>query len=192
MPSLITCTPGGSTDNSYLTLAQATAVFGSGLRASVWAEWTTMDRERALIEATSDIEGLGGSCSGVNTARRSLFPGSPYQGDRDLQALHFPRSGDLDDDATTKVIPAPIRAAVCEQAFWLLYMRDNPGLVDFRALVGEGVSSIGVDGLSASMKPTGIPAHIAPRAWDAIKPFVRRAFSTTVGGGGYGGHPHRG
>ena len=126
MASLITCTPGGASDNSYITLTQATAYFTNGLREATWKAYAERTREQALIQATQDIEALGGPRAGVNTARRVLFPGGPYESDIDSQALHFPRGGDVDDDGSTKVVPQLIRDAVCEQAVWLLQQQASP------------------------------------------------------------------
>jgi len=176
MPSLITCTPGGAADNAYLDLEDADAYFADTLRAETWATWPEVQRERALIQATGEIERLGGA-KATDSAARQRFPGSPQTS---MQALHFPRSGDTDADGVY-LIPAAVREAVCEQAFWLLGKQDNPDLLPREELRARGVTSVSVDGLSESYGPNASgAAYLAPRAWELMRPLVRRSWRTTL------------
>jgi len=180
MPT-ITCTPGGETDNSYITLAGADTYFADSLRERTWLNWSQDERERALIQATGEIENLGGA-KAVDSPARPLFPGSPD----DLampQALHFPRAGDR-DSTNALVIPPSVLSAVCEQAFWLLERAMNAPLVDRAQLQVEGVRQISMDGLSEAYTHSGIPLGIAPTAWVRIRPYVQQAYRTRVGPGG--------
>lgn len=171
MASLITCTPGGATDNCYVTTAQATAYHADTLRAATWAAWSTTDQEQALIQSTQEIEQLGGPKSS-QTARRPLFLGAPYT---DTQALHFPRGWDC-TSAGVYFVPEQVQEAVCEQAYWLLSQRDNPDLVDLRGLVRDGATGATIDGASFQLRRSGIPDGIAPKAWRLIRPLIRHAF----------------
>lgn len=177
MPSLITCTPGGAADNAYLDLEDADAYFADTLHQTTWQEYTVADRERALIQATGEIERLGGSKS-TSTALRARFPGAPATS---TQALHFPRSGDTDAEGTY-LVPAAVQEAVCEQALYLLHKLANPDLIPREELRARGVQSVLVDGYSEStgtVRPD-CPPHLAPRAWDLIRPYIRRSWRTTL------------
>lgn len=174
--TLIICTPGGADDNCYITAEAAEAYFVGSLREAQWVAWEQADRERALIQATAEIERLGGT-RGTSSAIRRRFVGVPRLS---TQALHFPRAGDTDAEGVY-VIPAAVQEAVCEQAFWLLHKRDNPELLPEEELRARGVQSVAVDGYSQTYRPqVDGPAHIAPRAWALIKPYIRRSWSTAV------------
>ncbi len=177
----LTCTPGGASDNSYATLAQANAQFDGTLRDTEWTGYDTADREAALIQATAEIERLGGVKAKPYDPTRPRFPGTPYQRYEvasetytTLQALHFPRTTDAHPDDTV-FIPSQILEGVCEQAFWLLGRRKAPPLVDRGALRAEGVKGFAVDGLSETLGATAVPDGIAPLAWELIDPLVKRA-----------------
>lgn len=180
MPT-ITCTPGGATDNSYITLANATSYFTNTLREATWLGYSQGDRERALIQATAEIENLGGT-KPVDSPSRPLFAGTPYDVSTP-QALHFPRTGDRTSGGTLTVPPG-VAAAVCEQAWWLLERNANAPLVDRQQLQAEGVRQIGMDGLSETYVNTGIPLGIAPQAWFRIRSFVQQSLRTRVGPSG--------
>jgi len=192
MASLIVCTPGGKDDNCYVTAVQATAYFANTLRAQSWdarvvtlqpQSWDALAvtlREQALIQATQDLEALGGATLNVRSPARSRFAGFPYNCDLDVQALHFPRITDVDHDGVTKLVPQDIKAAVCEQAAWLLAKLSGPDLVDRDALQAAGVTNISVDGLSESYGPRTVPAGICPAAWTRVQPFLRGGWSGTV------------
>lgn len=176
MASLITCTPGGATDNSYLTDTQATALLASTLREYTWAQYAVAERERALIQATAEIEALGGTRLNVsNPARRLFVGGAPRNGTS--QALHFPRGEDV-TTAGVAVIIVGVKWAVLEQAIYLLEQHHAPPLLDRQALRDNGVTSVSMDGVSESYAATELPRGIAPAAWLHIRPYVRRTWGT--------------
>jgi len=175
--SLITCTPGGATDNCYVTEAQAAAYFANTFREDTWQRHATAVREQALIMATQRIEQLGGPPGDIDEATRPLFSGVPY--DADTQVLHFPRSTDK-TDAGVLTIPKALRDAVCEQAFWLLERLDSPDLVDRQRLQEQGVATFSMDGHSETYRGTRIPRDMSPAAWDLVQPFIQRTRRTVV------------
>lgn len=177
MPT-VTCTPGGASDNSYISEANANTYFADTLQELVWADYSDDQKQRALIQATTTLERLGGTKGDPDSPRRPKFSGSPYD-TTTPQALHFPRTTDEDDDPNV-VIPQDLADAVCEQAYWLLDRDTNPPLLDRRELQREGVRSVSVDGLSETWGVTSIPVGIAPKAWDRFGPFIRRALKTRV------------
>ena len=175
MASIITCTPAGASDNCYITLAYADTYFDNTLRDTIWQAFEGDQQDRALIQATKEIEQRGGIKSDTN-ATRSLFPGAPSDED---QALHFPRGSDEDADGNL-IIPQGVADAVCEQAFWLLQQRDNPVLLDRDGLQAAGVRNVAIDGLSETYGPRTIPRGMAPLAWPLIRPYIRRALPTVA------------
>jgi len=175
--SLITCTPGGASDNSYVTTAQANIYFEHTLRNGDWTQYGTDDRERALIQATQRIEQLGGPPGDPDSPDRPLFSGAPY--DADTQVLHFPRSTDK-TDAGVLTIPKALRDAVCEQALWLLEKVNSPDLLDRQKLQEQGVASFSMDGHYETYRGTRIPQDMSPAAWDLVQPFIQRTRRTVV------------
>ena len=174
----LTCTPGGASDNSYVTLAQADAYYDDTLRSAAWEAFGDMTKSTALIQATADIERLGGAKADDLSPARALFVGSPYATTEDSggtiitsQALHFPRTSDVDANGAV-FIPQALRDAVCEQALWLLEQDANPPLLDRAALQAAGITSVSVDGLSESYRATGVPRGIAPRAWMLVRQYI--------------------
>lgn len=174
MAATLTCTPGGGADNSYVTLAQADAYFANGLRGPTWEAWTSDQRTRALIEATLQIERQGGAKDG-SSPRRSLFRGEPYNTLASDQALHFPRTTDLNEGGSV-VIPEGIKGAVCEQAYYLLKKQDEPDLLDRGELQEQGVKTVSVDGLAESYGTRTVPKGLASEAWALLQQYVIRAF----------------
>ena len=186
--ALIVCTPGGSGDNCYTSLVSANAIFANTLRARRWVKHSDTLREQALIQATGEIEDLGGPQPHDHSPQRTFFAGAPYATysyDSDTgtysqaQTLHFPRGGDVGPSGSTYIPPA-IEQAVAEQAYWLLAREDDPPLVDRAGLQAEGVRSMSADGMSESYRPTGRPFNISPKAWDMVRPFVRHGAPTKV------------
>ncbi len=159
--ALIVCTPGGASDNSYVTLAQAAAYFANTLREADWVGIAPSLQERALIQATAQIEALGGPRAAQDDATRPLFSGVPYAADD--QALHFPRT--VDCEGSSLYIPQAVREAVIEQAMWLLDKDANPDILDRDELQSQGVRSISIEGHSeqygGSSRPYGICARAA-------------------------------
>jgi len=176
MASLVICTPGGATDNCYVTEAQATAYFTNGLREAKWLGWGATRRARALIEATQEIEEELGGARDSATANRVDFRGAPAT---DTQLLFFPR-GDDTNAVGAYVIPRGVQVAICEQAFWQIKRENAPPLVDHDANREAGVAMQVIDGMTNAYRAgaTGRP-RIAPRAWTAIRPYMVLAFATT-------------
>jgi len=169
MPT-ITYTPGGASDNCYVTLAQADAYYNDTLREEAWQTFGDAQREMALLQATAEIEQLGGAKLEETSPARALFWGEPYS--TTAQALHFPRDSDVDDG--TVFIPQAIQDGVCEQALWLLERDAEPPLIDREGLQAAGVTTLSIDGLSETYKPSGIPIGICPKTWMLVRPYVIR------------------
>ena len=172
MAVTVTCTPGGASDNSYISKTDSDAYFNDTLRDKQWTTWRlTDDASRALIDATKRIEALGGRKVDTGYPTRQLFTGVALDVTTP-QALHFPRSGDVDSEGDAYV-PQEIADAVCEQAYWMLELREAGGpLVDRDALRDDGVTGWSADGMSESLGRRECPRGICPAAWDLVKPCI--------------------
>lgn len=107
MPVTLTCTPGGASDNSYVTLAEAESYFANRLNSSVNGDWTndsagtarTDDvKKAALITATFRIDEE--QFRGIKTSSG--------------QALKWPRTGVSDEDGeafNSATIPTRVKHA---------------------------------------------------------------------------------
>lgn len=134
MPTL-DATVGGASANSYVTVAAADTYLDTRLNAAAWNdELDVNQKERALIEATRELDRL------------------PWKGRRvtDAQALAWPREDVPDPDATLAdpaqdfpffadtVIPARVQDATFELALEFL----RAGSTDVAALPGDaGIQS---------------------------------------------------
>ena len=105
--AVLVATVGGTSSNSYLTLAAAQLYMDTRPTVAEWTAATTNAQNQALISATFRLEQE--EYLGVIT-------------DRD-QALKWPRSGLTDEDGRQyddDDIPTPIERACCEVALALL------------------------------------------------------------------------
>lgn len=174
----LTYTPGGTTDNSYSSIAIANAYFDGTLREQTWLSFSQNERETALISATQQIENLGG-VKKSHYAGRLLFSGTPYIY---TQALHFPRTNDTYsvNNVATTYIPSSVQASVIEQAYFLLNETHNPQIIDVDNMRTNGISTIGLDGVSVNLKPSRRPNGICEQAWILISPYITKLFKVTV------------
>jgi hypothetical protein len=102
VPATIDATLGGTTANSYVTLAEANTYFETAPDSSTWTDKTDDQKNRALISATRWIDALsfyGARCT-------------------DTQALSWPRENYMVDGVALSctLIPQRIKAATFELA----------------------------------------------------------------------------
>lgn len=122
MAVTVTATVGGSSSNSYLTVAAADTIFNNRLAVTAWTDATTDDKGRALIMATSDIDALKLRGYKLTTS----------------QALQFPRNC---QDEATDTIPVAIQRATCEQALAILQNSTNGGRTEAQTKSAAGITS---------------------------------------------------
>lgn len=170
-PVILTCTPAGELDNSYLVLDTADAMVEYTEKEQLWMAASVEQRAKMLIDATSRLDSLGGSRD-PESADRPLFYGSPYTS---TQALFFPRAEDTDG-----LIPTDVEEATLAQAFWQLEQIKRPPLVNRERLRQEGVTSRSIDGLSETYTAVLRPDRIAPEAWAVMRKYIKRAGSTDL------------
>lgn len=139
-------TPGGTTSDAYITLAEAEAFASNdmGPEAERWRTPESADdeRERAIRRATLELDAY----------LRTGHP--PYAG---AQALRFPRK-DVDVDAGgSAIIPGNLKRATYHQAAYVLL---NASVIDGANARGargqESYSDFGASGVEADPKPPAI------------------------------------
>jgi hypothetical protein len=157
-PTLI-ATVGGSTANSYVTVADCTTYLNARLNVSAWTDAVTAatgDPERALIAATKRLDEERWVGDPVNALTGTT--------DDTTQALQWPRYGAIDQNGweyLSTVIPQPVKDATCELALYLL----NQGTTDPSQPTGlEGFKNVTVGALDitpvSGYAPDELPAVV--------------------------------
>lgn len=107
--ALIT-TVGGSTSNSYATVAEADTYFSLRYVTASWDALTTAQKEKALATATRQIDELN---------FRESRAGTEVEGDISYQRLQFPRSYMVDVNGAA-IVAKEVKDAQCEQAYFIV------------------------------------------------------------------------
>lgn len=164
MPISIDATVGGASANSFVTLAEATTYLSGRLNATLWDAALTDPQNRALVEATRELNNL------AYDARRAT----------NTQALQWPRFFAKDPDAAyfqvwyfdSTVIPQRIKDATCELALEFI----KAGTSDIAALDPTiGVIEKTVDVLTTRYaEPEKRRKGLArfPRVWSLVSPLL--------------------
>ena len=116
MAVTLTCTPGGASDNSYVSLADAEAYFANRLNSSVNGDWTN---DSAGVARTDDVKKAALITATYRLDEEAFF-GSKSDS---AQALKWPRLGVLDEDGNEfdgDTIPARVKQATYITALELL------------------------------------------------------------------------
>jgi hypothetical protein len=110
MPAVIDATIGGSSANSYVTLAEADAYAANQQWEATWLAFTDDQRNAALITATSWLQTLDWSGTKCNPASDDVTL---------RQRLDWPRSGVTCEGTTASctMIPWEVQTAQVELAF---------------------------------------------------------------------------
>lgn len=167
MAVTIVATAGSASANSYVTLAEADTYMEARLNATLWDAATDDSCNRALVEATREIDVL--SYLGKRTS--------------DTQALSWPRDFAVNPDDPnadyydTTVVPTRVKDATCELAFQFI----KAGTTDVAALESTaGIVRKKIDVLETEYsefnREKGLERY--PRVVNYIRPLLD---------GGYGG-----
>lgn len=151
----IDTTIGGSTADSYLSVAAADAYAAAdlGRNAAAWASASTDEKERALKRATRDLDRIAG-WTGV--------------GFYETQALVYPRSIDIDPDTGLPWLPRALRNATAEQA---MYVLRNANVIDDAATRrARGLSNFAEPDVSGQLAEDSGYGAISPRAIELLQP----------------------
>ena len=162
MASILDAVVGGTTSNSYISLADADTFWSKKLETEEWLAFSKDERDKALIQATSQSEML--VHLGVKYYNTTVKE----------QSLHYPRANDIDEvDGSTIIIPQPIEDYTCIQALYLLEKWKSPDLLDRRQLQSEGISNISLDGISENYRFNGAK-NMSVEAWELLRAYIVR------------------
>ena len=183
MPSAIVVTVGGSTSNSYATVAEATTYLGDRLGTSSWTSASADEKIQALLQAAVQLD-----MQKFHGQKRYDVP----QGDSSFQAMQWPRtltrasdlplefqryysnfpegqwSADSDGDA---IIPTEVKRAQMEQALSLL--KNQGGQVDRASLRAQGVTSFQLGGYGETLGKSG-QGFLSPESRSLLMPVLKR------------------
>lgn len=169
---IITAIAASTTANSFVTLVYARDFFEPKLE---WRDWgaerfSEEDRERALISATADIDGV---------CRAAAMADEKYDPVDTEQALVFPRAWDYNDSGTLE-IPDDIEDATCWLALHLLRQNEGGDLIDVTAMQEQGVSSLSASGVSVTRSAGVWQGDWPKQVRRLVAPFVRRGGKITT------------
>ena len=132
-------------ENSYIDIEEANEYFAGRLHAESWGETSDADKEKALRQATKEID-------------RQLLKGRKAT---DTQELAFPRYPDEE-------VPETVKEACCEIALALL----ERGNSQRRKLQQEGVQSFTLGNMSETYAPVAGRGLISQEAKELLRPWL--------------------
>ena len=132
-------------ENSYIDIEEANVYFAGRLYAESWGETSDADKEKALRQATKEID-------------RQLLKGRKTT---DTQELAFPRYPDTE-------VPEAVKEACCEIALALL----ERGNSQRRKLQQEGVQSFTLGNMSETYAPGAGRGLLGQEAKELLRPWL--------------------
>jgi len=161
MPTLVVNPPGGNTNNSYATVAEADAYFDTVLYSDDWTGADQTTKEKALIYATLLLDS---KYDWAGNQTKLIDEGGVGAGQR----LAWPRNGVIDADGLGNidedVIPRQLKYAVAEFAKQLIVSNRTAN----NDVETQGITSLGVGPISLSFSDSVKSAYqtVIP---DAVK-----------------------
>jgi len=132
-------------ENSYIDIDGADEYFSGRLHAESWGETSDADKEKALRQATKEID-------------RQLLKGRKAD---TSQTLAFPRYPDTE-------VPEAVKEACCEVALALL----ERGNSQRRKLQQEGVQSLSLGNMSETYVPEAGRGLLSQEAKELLRPWL--------------------
>jgi hypothetical protein len=136
----------------YCTIEEASTYFAGRLYAERWGETSDADKEKALRQATKEID-------------RQLLKGRKTN---PSQPLAFPRYPDAE-------IPQNVKEACCEEALALLERGNNQR----RKLQQEGVQSLSLGNMSETYITGAGKGLLSQEAKELLRPWLLGAVNVT-------------
>ena len=105
-------TPSSSVSNSYLSVQEADDYFAGRFGADKWMTFTNTQKQQLLVTASKQLD------TAVYGGRRA----------EQIQSMQWPRFGLVDGDGyaiSDLVIPAKMKEATCEMAYWIWTEEDR-------------------------------------------------------------------
>lgn len=148
MAVTIDATAGGSSANSFVTLAEAASYVEGRLNASTWESTATTDQKnRALVEATRELSARSWIGERTTTTQALAWPRQMAVNPDDPNSSYF----------SSSVVPQRVKDATCELAFQFI----KNGTTDIAALdAAHGVRRKRIDVIETEydnyQRPTGL------------------------------------
>ncbi len=139
-------------ENSYIDTEEANTYFNGRLHAESWGETSDADKEKALRQATKEID-------------RQLLKGRKAT---DTQELAFPRLVSGIRGYPDEEVPETVKEACCEVALALL----ERGNSQRRKLQQEGVRSFTLGNMSETYAPGAGRGQISQEAKELLRPWL--------------------
>jgi len=167
MAVVIVATVGGAGSNSFVLLSEAATYMTGRLNSSAWDDATTDEQNRALVEATRELDVLPWAGKRVDTT----------------QLLSWPRQWVINPDDPNyacyalTVVPTRVKDATCELAFQFL----KAGTGDVAAqdvtagVIRKKVDVLETEWATPGQRTAGLRRY--PRVWDRLSSLLM------VGGG---------
>lgn len=173
-------TVGGSTSNSYVTLAEAETFFASHFliaKTSTWATLSDGQKEAALKRATQQLDSLRildtEYGSGALPTALVAYEGYELTIHRQMvnQRLQFPRNIDIDenDDA---FVPQNVKDAQCEQAVYLLTFDEGALATQMSGIKVETVAAGSVR-IRNEYTGSSLGSSLSPMAVELMREYLR-------------------
>lgn len=128
---------------SYISVLEANTFFAEDLRETFWNTFSTPEKEKALLMATSQIDSLPFAGQKITTSQEREFPRFWYLAGKKYYWDSI--DGNIE-------VPNNIKTAVCEQALFNLKFYGNASIEGCQRYVLQeaGVTSISLGGISES------------------------------------------
>jgi hypothetical protein len=150
-------TPGSASADSYVSLNEADGYAASRFGTDAWAALSDADQEKALRQATREID-------------RCRFRGRKTYAS---QALQFPRDYCSEESADLLEVPDEVQEACFEQALWVVQHGATGGRSVRQQLQSEGVTSFRVGSTSETFLGSGL-RWLCPEASALLAPWIER------------------
>src|SRR4051812_40087267 len=177
----LTATVGGSTSDSYVTVAEANTYFNNHYltaKKTVWSALGQPQKESALKRACQQIETLRVLDDELSTGRLPVALVISLGYDLSIhraeinQKLQFPRNLDLNPDGSTVFVPQEVKDAQCEQAVYLLSFDDSTLTTLLNGVVEEAVTAGAVKTFTKYTEGHA-PTYLAPIVIELMRQFTR-------------------
>ena len=148
---------------TYITVVEAQTYFDGRLNTEVWDEALTTDRNKALIQASVDVDKLAYIGEKTSESQEHEFP----RGRSDLTG-----ETELLGRCDTDNVPFDVKYAVCEQALALLEGFEPAKEIDNLTATGQWYGEVRTT-FDRSTVPMHLKAGLCAQAWQFLTPFFR-------------------
>lgn len=170
--ALIVSSNPNSSKLSYADIPYADNYFEYDLEAQIWRDASEMDKQRALVTATRQIDTLNFQGTKALPDQPLAFPRRKevYLSEHELMKLKL-----MISQSTTPLYPEDVKRATCEQALYLLQNQKSDQTFD--KLQGKGIKSYSVGDVSVTFEASSYNASLSqtsPKARTYLDQYIKR------------------